>query len=400
MATGTPDEGAHRIGGNVRAARRAKGMSLDVLAGLVGRSKGWLSKIENGKARLERRGDIAALAEALQVSADHLLGGPAPEVRPDRRQVNLLPLQRMLLDAGPSDPPDVRARPIEALRDGLTGVDAALRRADHPAVARVLPDLIGELYVHAASGSERARSQALRLLILACGSDAACTLRHLGENHLAYISGERAQQAADLLGDPVWTGAAAYARAHARASANRPRPLLRTPQAADALEPYVGDDVFAHQVHGMLRLSAALARAVEGDHRGADDQAGEAARLASRIGEDSEAFELFGPANVGVWRASLAVEAARPEHALRCAEAVNPRALSSGNRRAALHMEKARALAMLDRDREAVRELCRAERLSAAQLHNHPLIRELVADMLTRTGGRELRGLAWRMNLI
>ena len=74
-----PGEGEPRIGMNVRAARRSRGMSLETLAGLIGRSKGWLSKIENGHARLERRQDIAAIARALEVSADGLLGEPARE---------------------------------------------------------------------------------------------------------------------------------------------------------------------------------------------------------------------------------------------------------------------------------------------------------------------------------
>ena len=60
-------------------------MSLETLAGLTGRSKGWLSKIENGHARLEKRQDIAAIAEALAVSADSLVGAPAPETQPHAR---------------------------------------------------------------------------------------------------------------------------------------------------------------------------------------------------------------------------------------------------------------------------------------------------------------------------
>lgn len=82
---GSPDEGVQRIGMNVRAARRSGGMSLETLSGLTGRSKGWLSKIENGHSRLERRQDIAAIAEALEVSADSLIGVPAPGIRPDGR---------------------------------------------------------------------------------------------------------------------------------------------------------------------------------------------------------------------------------------------------------------------------------------------------------------------------
>jgi transcriptional regulator with XRE-family HTH domain len=49
----TPSDGDElRIGSNVRAARRSRGMSLETLAGLSRRSKGWLSKIENGHAPL------------------------------------------------------------------------------------------------------------------------------------------------------------------------------------------------------------------------------------------------------------------------------------------------------------------------------------------------------------
>ncbi|MFI0418004.1 helix-turn-helix domain-containing protein [Spongiactinospora sp. 9N601] len=397
------DDGVRRIGENIRTARRARGISLEALAGLVGRSKSWLSKIENGRMRLDKRTDIAALAEALEVSADYLLGQPAPEIRPNHPNhpnYNLARLQRVLMDAGPGDPPDVPARSVEVLRTVLQEVDTALRRVEYGTMTRLLPDLIGELYVHTATSPEPARSKALKLLILACGSGAAIMFRHLGEVNLAYISGERAQQAAELLGDPVWRGAAAFGRAHARGSANKPRPLMITPRIADEVEPHIGDDRFAHQVHGMLRLSAALARQIQGDHDGAADQAGEAARLAEPLGDAPDAFEMFGVANVGVWRTSLAVEAGRPGEALKYADKVDSRALSSHTRRAVLLMEKARAHAMLDRDADAVRELRKAERLSPIRVHNDPLIKELVADMLGRSGGSDLRGLAWRMGLI
>ncbi|GAA2622031.1 helix-turn-helix transcriptional regulator [Actinomadura fulvescens] len=398
---GPVDDGARRIGENVRAARRASGKSLEATAGLVGRSKAWLSKVENGRTRLERRSDIAALARALEVSADYLMGGPTPEVQPERREYNLTGLQRVLLDYSPDDPPDVGARPIEFLRSEVDTADMALRVADYATVARILPDAIGELFVHAAAADGPGRDEALRLLVRACGSDATCTLRHLGEINLAWIAGERGQQAADMLGDPVWRGAAAYGRAHARSSANRPRALMLTPKIADEVEPHIGDDMFGRQVYGMLQLSSALACQVDGDDQGAAAHATEAARLAEGLGEDSDAFELFGPANTGVWRTSLAVESGQPGEALSFADSVEPRALSSKNRRAALLLERARARAMLGHSSEEVsRELRQAERLSPQQVHNHPLVRELVADMLNRAGGRDLRGLAWRMNLI
>jgi hypothetical protein len=204
--------------------------------------------------------------------------------------------------------------------------------------------------------------------------------------------------------NPVWKAAAAFGRAHARSSANKPKALMITPQIADEAEPHIGDDRFAHESYGMLRLSAALACAVQNDHHGAAEQAAEAARLADRDGERPDAWELFGPANVGVWRTSLAVEAGEAEDALTYADQVEPRDLASHNRRAGLRLEKARAYAMLGKDAQAVQEMRQAERLSPAQPRNNPLIRELVQDMLTRArreaGGRDLRGIAWRMNLI
>lgn len=399
-----PGEGGLLIGTNVRAARRSRGMSLETLAGLTGRSKGWLSKVENGHARLERRQDIAAIAEALSVSADNLLGEPAPGIRPGGEVYDVAPLQRVLLDAGPDDPPDTPARPVEVLREEVARADAALREADHGTVVRVLGGTIGELCVHAATGDGPARRSALQLLVRAYGSDGTCVLRQIGETNLAWIAGERARQAADLLDDPVWKSAAAFGRAHARSSVNKPRGLMITPRLADEAEPHIGDDLFAHQVYGMLRLSAALACAVQNDHDGAAEHAAEAAALAVRDGEQPGAWELFGPANVGVWRTGLAVEAGQAEAALTYADQVEPRDLASHNRRAGLRLEKARAYAMLGKAPEAVQELRQAERISPAQTRNNPLIRELVRDLLSRArrekGERDLRGLAWRMNLI
>src|SRR6266566_263399 len=399
----SPDEDEQRIGMNVRVARRSRGMSLEALAGLVGRSKGWLSKVENGHAGLERRQDIAAIAEALEVSADSLVGAPAPEIQPHDRVYNFRHLRGALLDATIEDPQDVPARPVTVLADLTGDQDQALRRADYGTLTQQLPGLLGELHVHAATATGADRELTLRLLIQACAS-AMIMLRHFGLTDLAWVSADRGRQAADLLGDPAWRAAAAFECAHARTAANKSQALLSTPRRADELQPYLGDDSFAHQVYGMLHLSAGLACAVQGDHSGARSHGTEAAQVALPLGDRPDAFELFGPANVSVWRASLAVEAGNAEEALAHADNVEPRVLASGNRRAALRLEKARAYAMLGKDTDAVREMRQAERLSPAQIHHHPLIRELVSDMLARArreaGGRDLRGLAWRMNLI
>jgi len=379
-------------------------MSLEVLAGRAGHTKGWLSKIENGSLRLEKREDIAALAQALEVSADTLLGEPAPEVQPGRRPWSIAPLRAVLLDCAPDDPPDVRPRPVALLRQLNGEADRSLRWSDYDGLLRDLPPLIGELEAHAAGPGGPGRDEALRLLILAL-ANAGIILRYVSHPDLAWVAAERSRQAARMLGDPVWDGAAAYGLAHARSSANRPRALLATPRLADGLEAHAGS-VMGRDVYGMMRLTAALACAVQGDHAAAAEQAAEAARVAGGMDDRPDAWELFGPANVGVWRTSLAVEAGNAADALRFAGAVNPRALASGNRRGALRIEKARAYAMLGggHEAEAVAELRAAEKLSPAQVHNAPMVRDLVGHMLNEArrnaGGRDLRGLAWRMGII
>jgi transcriptional regulator with XRE-family HTH domain len=398
-----PDSGEQRIGANVRAARRARGMSLEVLAGLAGRSKGWLSKVENGHARLERRQDIAALAEALAVSADSLVGQPTPEIQARSEPYDFRPLRAALMDTSIDDPRDVPARPVAVLAALTKDQDQALRRVDYQTLTQQLPPVLNELQVHAATATGADRGLALRLLVQACDL-ARITLTHFGMADLSWVSADRARQAANLLGEPVWRAAAAFGCAHARTSSSKSWALLSTARRADELEPHLGDDPFAHQVYGMLRLSAALVCAVQGDHDGASAHGAEAARMAGPLGDRPDAFGWFGPANAGVWRASLAIEAGNPGRALAFAGAVNERALASSSRRAALRHEKARAYAMLGKDADAVRELREAERLSPAHTRHHPLIRELVTSLLERArreaGGRDLRGLAWRMNLI
>lgn len=378
-------------------------MSLETLAGLTGHSKAWLSKIENGHARLERRQDIAAIATALAVSAESILGVPAPEIRPGTKSPALLPIRAALLDTAIDDPPDIPARPVEVLADLAATQERAVHSADYDAMAAALPGIVGELQVHAAAEGGAARELSLQSLVQACGA-AMIMLLHCGQNDLAWIAADRGRQAAHVLGSPVWIGAAAFECAMARPSASRSHALLSASRRADELEPHIGDDALAHQVYGMLQLTAALACSVQGDHTGATEHAAEAARIAAPLGDRPAAFGRFGPANVGVWRTSLLVEAGNAGEALACADQVQPAMLASNLRRAGLEIERARAQAMLGEDAEAIASLRQAERLSPVMVFHNAMARELVADMLTRArreaGGRDLRGLAWRMNLI
>ncbi|GAA4942933.1 hypothetical protein GCM10023238_06030 [Streptomyces heliomycini] len=61
------------IGERVAWYRRRRGLSQEVLAGLVGRTTDWLSKAENNRIELDRLSVITSLADALDISLGDLL---------------------------------------------------------------------------------------------------------------------------------------------------------------------------------------------------------------------------------------------------------------------------------------------------------------------------------------
>jgi transcriptional regulator with XRE-family HTH domain len=68
------EEAATTVGETVRKLRLWRGKDQETLAGLVGRSQAWLSNVESGKTRLDRRTDIEALADALEVYPLDIVG--------------------------------------------------------------------------------------------------------------------------------------------------------------------------------------------------------------------------------------------------------------------------------------------------------------------------------------
>lgn len=81
------DDLSRQVGANVRRIRRSQGMSLDVLAGMSGLSKSFLSRVERGQRHLDRRAHLSAVAQALSCGISDLVGQPMPVVGPSQRSV-------------------------------------------------------------------------------------------------------------------------------------------------------------------------------------------------------------------------------------------------------------------------------------------------------------------------
>jgi transcriptional regulator with XRE-family HTH domain len=59
-------------GQRIARARRRRGLSQAVLAGLVGRSESWLSQIERGRRRIDSHAVLTRLAEVLRIDIEQI----------------------------------------------------------------------------------------------------------------------------------------------------------------------------------------------------------------------------------------------------------------------------------------------------------------------------------------
>jgi transcriptional regulator with XRE-family HTH domain len=396
------------IGTRLRVLRRWRGMTQAELAGLSGMARSLITMIENGQRPLDRRSQIAALSAALRISETDLVGGPhlsADHLQSDAHTA--IPALREALGTNKLTVPAVdRARPLPVLAALAAAQDAALRRADYLALTGELPGVLDELHWHTAQNAgEDARRLALETLIEACVT-AGLTAHDLGYTDLAHVAVLRAEEAAALLGDPVWQGKAACLRMWAfPRERSWGRRLAAAEFAAESLEPHARTPVGV-QVLGMLTLHAALGAAVTHQPRVTDHWLAEAGRLAGRVDDDMAGnWQSFSRTNVQLWSVAIGVERGQGGGSvLEMARAVDQAKIAHANRRAPFLGDIGRGLAREPGTRgEAVRWLRGAEDAAPQLIRNHPAARETVAFLLARSradaGGRELRGMAARMGV-
>lgn len=349
---------------------------------------------------------IEAVADALQVSITDLTGQPyPPSDAVQARTLAAVPGIRATIHGTAFDEPlDWPARPIEVLLQVALAVEAARETATYASVAPQLATLIEELHVHVAKRGNDYRPALAALIGVYRTVFVLC--KDLGFTDLGWIAADRMTQAARRLEEPALTALAEDQNVLALQSTGaRARALHAAERAIDSTT-----SGLAHPrvmpVHGMLHLRAALVAAPETD-LGADyvdAHLREAENIASRTGENN-AFDLnFGPANVAAWRMSIAIERGDGGKAAEIVRDVNPLVFQSQRRRAYFYADLGRGLSQTrGKETKALTMLREAERLAPETIRTHPLVRETVTSMLHRArnaaGGRDLRGLAYRMGI-
>ncbi len=118
------------VGERVAWYRRRRGMSQEVLAGLVGRTEDWLQRAENNRIQLDRLSVIRSLAQVLDVSIGDLIGEPTLlDWTADSRTHTVPALRAVLMDysqlspllassEGDSEPPPRSALAARAAHAG------------------------------------------------------------------------------------------------------------------------------------------------------------------------------------------------------------------------------------------------------------------------------------------
>ena len=379
------------VGERIAFYRRRRGLTQAVLAGLVGRSEDWLSKVERGDRQVRRLDVLTEVAGALRVNLSDLLGQPVlveDDARDDDvpavRDALMSPhrLSRVLFARPGNDQSldlAVAARHVEDGWDEYQRGRLGRVIANLPELIRVAQALeerdgpAGERGTWAVS----ARTHHL----------AATTLSKIGEADLAWIAAERAMQAADRADNPLVLASAARAGTHALLATGRYDDALELGRAASSwLAPRMrDDDPAALSLAGMLHLRMAVAAARRQDRATASDLLHQAEDAAERLGEDANHWQTsFGPTNVVLHRLSTALDLG--DVAVVVDRGPGIRTDDMPMERSASHrIDLARALSYVAQDEAAIDVLLAAEATAPQLVRHNPAVREVVRAVHRRT---------------
>lgn len=399
MANDTPDQSS--VGETVRRLRRWRGLSQVALAGLAGRSQGWLSRIESGQLGLHALTDLEALADALQVHPADVTGRPHRPPGGRTWEVDaLVPAIRVALV---DEVPDVRPRPVAELEERVQRLSRLMwRDGDLTGLAAALPALLGEVRLASVDGgTEEDRRRALQLLAVVT-SVAFPMLKNLGHTDLALVASNRSVAAAEELGDPLWRAYAGFRRSHALIPAGSPvRALQVIRRSVDELQPHVGDDPPTLRMYGMAHLTAALWASRAGESAATAEHSLAAEETAARLAGDGEWFDItFGPQQVAIHQVGNAARLGEGDRAADLAAGVDTSAVRPVHR-AMFAANVAHGLSQARRGDDAVHALRRSEDLAPQRMRTSQHFRELVMTLFGQpmrpASLRDLRGLAYRV---
>ncbi|MFE5162160.1 helix-turn-helix domain-containing protein [Streptomyces sp. NPDC056697] len=405
-------EEAEEIGRRARRARLRLGMPQADLAAALGKSQGWVSKMERGLIELDRVGLLNLLAAELHVHPNDLIGRPynsSPEENQWQVAASSVLRELRRYDLAPIF--EGTPRPAGQLWQETTRLHRLRDAAANVAIMQVLPDLFREARALAEVSTGHELEEAFAIYAVCCKF--AHTAAHaLGHPELVAMACERAAWSARLSGDSVMPAMADWMRVWdmwatadwADAVALSDKALHSVQQGYDQGEP------LAIRAWGSLQLRAAVSAARGGRRAEAEDRIAHARDAADRMGEYSgppvyDRHSLtFSPGNVQIHAISVALEMREQRRAL----AINRKTGSElvaglpNSRQGHHRMDLARAWLWDGNRDKALKELEQAERIAPQLIRNHPIARSTLRSLVyaeRATTREKLRRMSDRFHL-
>ena len=182
-------------GQRIARARRRRGLSQAVLAGLVGRSESWLSQVERGKRGIDSHSVLVRLAEVLRVGIEELTGS-ADQDETGRSTHPAAPMiERAMMGYGARGPVHGCEEPerevsLDFLRAQARSAYQAYQATRYDVVGHILPALIRGVETAARTvGSDSSAACAVRARVY---DITAALLSRVGEPFLAWAAADRA----------------------------------------------------------------------------------------------------------------------------------------------------------------------------------------------------------------
>jgi transcriptional regulator with XRE-family HTH domain len=397
-------------GQRIARARRRRGLSQAVLAGLIGRSESWLSQVERGKRGVDSHSVLVRLVEVLRVDIEEFTGSGDQDETGRRAYLAASLIEQAMMGYGTSGPVDGGDEPgrdegLDFLRAQASFAYQAYQATRYDDAGRILPGLIsGTETAVRTSGTASPAACAVRARVY---DTAAALLSRVGEPFLAWAAADRAMFAAEQSGDPLLAAASAWRMSYMITGRKHPQEALDLAMtAAAALERRTrAPSPERLSVYGALYLAATTAAAASFDRVATESLLGTARGIAERTGEANHMGTAFGPVNVAIHAISASLRLGDPRTATQTGEALDLAAIPAGlvGRRTQVNLDLARAYAMTRKDAAAVNLLLAAERLGPQLVRYDPATRDVLTELLRREhrpSTPELRPLAHRAGVI
>jgi transcriptional regulator with XRE-family HTH domain len=361
------DQVYRRIGENIAKWRQRRGISQNVLGGLIGRSESWVSQVERGALKVDRLSVLVAVARELGVQVADLVdelpivragNGPSFEGLQSLRSALQLP-DSLRIDAEPERNPVKLRREMDdswhlfhACRYGTLAAILPLLRSRIGANSQILAE-----YYQLTSGM----------------------IKKLGDAHLARLLAERSiNHAADIRDDGL-AAAGAWRLSFACQSLGLHDEAVSVAMAAESS---LTDNVEHLAMRGALHLNAAIACGLKEDRVAAREHLTEARAIGPRVRDGNAHQTFFGPTNVRITEVSVAVELHDGVDPL--AVSTRPPLIESAERRARHLIDLAYGHAQLGKDEAATERLLEADQIAHEEVRLNPRVRTFVGQLLDR----------------